>query len=394
MNQALFLKHVAQTSPYTMGIEVERAEGIYLYGPDGKRWIDFVSGICVSNVGHHAPEIVAAIQEQAARYLHTMVYGESIMSPQVQYATKLAEVLGPGLDCVYFGNSGAEANEGALKVAKRYTGRSKIVAFHNSYHGSTHGALSVTGSSTMKQGYGPLLPEVTHLPYNNFAALEQIDTATAAVIIEAIQGAGGVVMPADGYLQALRKRCDETGALLILDEIQTGFGRTGHLFAHQGLGFQPDILTLAKALGGGLPLGAFVTRTEIVSVIQANPVLGHINTFGGGPVSCAAGLALLNKILDEDLMASIPTKEAILCHELRHPAIKQLRGKGLLMAAIFADAESSQQVLQACLNRGLLTIGFLNIDNGLRIAPPLTISEDELREACQLFVGAVEEVLG
>ncbi|MEM9986821.1 MAG: aspartate aminotransferase family protein, partial [Bacteroidota bacterium] len=328
------------------------------------------------------------------RYLHTMVYGESIMSPQVQYASKLAEVLGPGLDCVYFGNSGAEANEGALKVAKRFTGRNKIVAFHNSYHGSTHGALSVTGSSTMKQGYGPLLPQVTHLPYNDFAALEQIDSATAAVIIEAIQGAGGVMMPAEGYLQAVRKRCDDTGALLILDEIQTGFGRTGHLFAHQGLGFKPDILTLAKALGGGLPLGAFVTRAEIVSVIQANPVLGHINTFGGGPVSCAAGLALLNKILDENLMASIPAKEAILCHELRHPAIKQVRGKGLLMAAIFDDAASSQRVLQACLKRGLLTIGFLNINNGLRIAPPLTITEEQLREACRLFVGAVEEALG
>ncbi len=394
MNKALFLQHVAQTSPESMGLEIERAEGIYLYGTAGQRWIDFVSGICVSNVGHGAPEVVGAIQTQAASYLHTMVYGEAVMSPQVRYAHKLAEVLGPGLDCVYFGNSGAEANEGALKVAKRFTGRRKLVAFDNSYHGSTHGALSVTGSNYMKQGYGPLLPEVVHLPYNRFEALDQIDTDTAAVIIEAIQGAGGVMMPQPGYLQAVRQRCSDTGALMILDEIQTGFGRTGHLFAHQGFGFRPDILTLAKALGGGLPLGAFITRREVIEVIQANPVLGHINTFGGGPVSCAAGLALLNKILDERLMDAIPAKEAILCHRLRHPQLRELRGKGLLLAAIFDDYAAADRVRRACLDRGLLTIGFLNIDNGLRIAPPLTITEAELNDACDCFLAAIDEALG
>lgn len=375
-----------------MGIEVERAEGIYLYGPDGQRWIDMISGICVSNVGHNAPEVVAAIQEQAGKYLHTMVYGESIMAPQVQYATKLAEVLGPGLDYVYFGNSGAEANEGALKVAKRFTGRQKLIGFENSYHGSTHGVLGVSGSRKLKPGYGPFLPHCLQLPYNDLDALQQIDTDTAAVIIEAIQGAGGAVVPDPGYLQAVRQRCDETGALMILDEIQTGFGRTGHLFAHQGLGFQPDILTLAKALGGGLPLGAFITRREVIEVIQDNPVLGHINTYGGGPVSCAAGLALLNKILDEDLIAQISAKEAIICHELRHPAIKLVRGKGLMIAVLFADYATASRVLQSCLDLGLLTIGFINIDNGLRISPPLTITEEELTMACRLFVQAVDRV--
>lgn len=392
MNRDLFFRHVAQTSPYTMALEIERAEGIYLYGPDGKRWIDFVSGVCVSNVGHNAPEVVAAIQEQAGKYLHTMVYGETVMSPQVQYARRLAEVLGEGLDHVYFGNSGAEANEGALKVAKRFTGRSKLIGFENSYHGSTHGVLSVSGSQKLKPGYGPFLPDTQQLPYNDFEALSAIDTDTAAVIIEAIQGAGGAVVPDPGYLQAVRQRCDEVGALMILDEIQTGFGRTGHLFAHQGLGFQPDMLTLAKALGGGLPLGAFITRGEIMEVIQSNPSLGHINTYGGGPVSCAAGLALLNKILDDNLLDQVPAKEAILCHELRHPAIKLVRGKGLMMAVLFEDATTTNRILDTCIQHGLMTIGFINIANGLRVSPPLTITEEELREACRLFVRCVEEV--
>ena len=391
MLQDAFYRHVAQTSPESIAIEVERAEGIYLYGPDGQRWIDFISGICVSNVGHSAPEVVQAVQAQAGRYLHTMVYGESIMAPQVQYAQLLAEVLGPGLDYVYFGNSGAEANEGALKVAKRYTGRQRIVAFENSYHGHTHGALSVTGSTYMKQGYGPMLPDVHFMRYNRFEDLSLIDRDTAAVIVEAIQGAGGVVLPAPGFLQALRKRCDETGALLILDEIQTGFGRTGQLFAHQGMGFRPDILTLAKALGGGLPLGAFITRREVIEVIQDRPILGHINTFGGGPVACAAGYALLRKVIDEDLAAKAPAKGAQIRARLQgHPLLRELRGMGLLMALLFDDFATADLVRREALRRGLLTIGFLNIKHGLRMAPPLTISEAELDTACDILWAAMD----
>jgi acetylornithine/N-succinyldiaminopimelate aminotransferase len=390
-----FYRHVAQTSPESIGIEVSHAEGVYLYGPNGERWLDFLSGICVSNVGHGAPEVVKAVQAQAARYLHTMVYGESIMAPQVVYAQLLAEVLGPGLDYVYFGNSGAEANEGALKVAKRYTGRQKLVAFHNSYHGHTHGALSVTGSDYMRQGYGPFLPQVEFLHYNRFEELRVIDEQTAAVIVEAIQGAGGVVLPAPGFMQALRRRCDETGAVLILDEIQTGFGRTGSLFAHQGMGFKPDILTLAKALGGGLPLGAFVTRRELIEVIQDRPILGHINTFGGGPVACAAGHALLRKVIDEGLAPQAGSKGERIRQRLKdHALLREVRGQGLLLALLFADFETADQVRRAALRRGLLTIGFLNIKHGLRISPPLTITDSEIDAACESLREAMDEVAG
>jgi len=387
--EQLFYQHVAQTSPASTALPIERAEGIYLYGANGEKWIDFISGICVSNVGHAAPEVIEAIQQQTSRYLHTHVYGEAVLAPQVQYATRLSEVLGEGLDYVYFGNSGAEANEGAMKVAKRYTGRQKIIAFENAYHGSTHGALSVSGNPEMRRGYGPFLPRIHFLPYNELSALEEVDRETAAVIIEAIQGAGGGIVPDEGYLQAVRQRCDEVGALMILDEIQTGFGRTGSLFAHQSLGFQPDILTLAKALGGGLPLGAFVTCKEVIEVIQSNPVLGHINTYGGGPVSCAAGLALLNKIIDENLVQQVAAKEALLLEHLKHPDIKALRGRGLLYAVLFENYEKAEKVRKAALKNGLLTIGFLNIDNGLRISPPLTITDVELVDACQRFVAAM-----
>lgn len=388
-----FYRHVAQTSPESMGIEVSYAQGVYLYGPAGERWLDFLSGICVSNVGHSAPEVVEAVQTQAARYLHTMVYGESIMAPQVQYAQLLAEVLGDRLEYIYFGNSGAEANEGALKVAKRYTGRQKLLAFHNSYHGHTHGALSVTGSDYMRQGYGPFLPEVHFIHYNRFEDLSAIDEQTAAVVVEAIQGAGGAILPAPGFLQALRKRCDETGALMILDEIQTGFGRTGTLFAHQSMDFKPDILTLAKALGGGLPLGAFITRREVIEVIQDRPILGHLNTFGGGPVACAAGHALLRKIIDENLAPhAIPKGQRIRERLGDHALLREVRGMGLLMALIFEDFETADQVRRTALRQGVLTIGFLNIKNGLRISPPLTISEAEIDQACDLLRAAMDEV--
>lgn len=388
-----FLQHVAQTSPVSIGLEVERAEGIYLIGPDGKKTIDFVSGICVTNLGHGLPEIVEAVQKQAALYLHPMVYGEVIMSPQVRYAKRLAECLGERLSSVYFGNSGAESIEGALKIAKKYTGRQQIIACWNAYHGSTHGALSVTGNDEMRQGYGPFLPQVDFIPYNDPAALSQITERTATVIIEIIQGAGGVVLPQEGYLQAVKARCEAVGALLIVDEIQTGFGRTGTLFAHQWAGIVPDILVLAKALGGGMPLGAFICRPEIMGVIQRNPALGHLTTFGGHPVSCAAGLAALDYLLDHDLLSQVAAKEQILRDELQHPAIKVLRGRGLMYAMLFEDHAMAEQVRIAALERGLLTIGFLNIDHGLRLTPPLTITETEMREACRLLVSVIDEAV-
>lgn len=387
-----FINHLALPSDIVPALEVERAEGIYLYGPDGKKWIDFISGICVTNVGHNHPRVTAAIKEQVNRYLHTHVYGESIMAPQVQYAKMLTSLLGQGLEQVYFTNSGTEAIEGALKVAKKYTGRKKLLSFYHAYHGSTHGSLSIGGNPSAKEGYGPLLPETALLRFNELNELDKINEEVAAVVIEVIQGAGGVVKGKLEFLQAVEARCREVGALLMVDEIQTGFGRTGTLFAHQWAGIRPDILVVAKALGGGLPLGAFVSSPEILDVIRRNPVLGHITTFGGGPVAAAAGMAAFEVLLEEQLMENIPQLEDILCQELRHSAIKELRGKGLIHAVLFDDRETSSRIQDACFDRGLITIGFLSIDNGLRICPPLTITPDELKTACRIMVSAIEAV--
>lgn len=386
-----FLAHVAQTSPEPIGITVDRAEGIYLYGPEGQRWIDMISGICVSNVGHGAPEVIAAIKAQSEAYLHPMVYGEAVMQPQVNLARRLVALLGAPFESVYFGNSGAESIEGAMKVARKYTGRSKILACHNAYHGSTYGALSVTGNAWMKEGYGPFLPEVQHIRFNAFEDLSRIDLQTAAIVIEPIQGAGGVVLPKPGYLQAVARRCREVGALMVLDEIQTGLGRTGALFAHQGMGFQPDILVLAKGLGGGLPLGAFITSREIMSVIQRDPPLGHLTTYGGHPLCCAAGLAALEKTLNEGLVARVSSLEQVLLATLRHPDVRELRGKGLMYALLLKDRAHAERVRKAALAQGLLTIGFLSIAHGLRLTPPLVMTPEQMREACHLLLQALDE---
>ncbi len=386
-----FHRFVANTSETPTALEVTRAEGVYLYTPEGKKIIDFIAGICVNNVGHSAPEVVEAVQKQAALYMHTLVYGEGVISPQVQLAGRLVELLGGKFEKVYFSNSGANAIEGALKVAKKYTGRQRLLACHNSYHGSTHGAISITGNARMKQGYGPFLPEVDFIHFNDFDDLSKIDTQTACVVIEPIQGAGGVVVPAEGYLQAVRKRCDEVGALMILDEIQTAFGRTGKFFAFEHFGFEPDILVLAKALGGGMPMGAIVSSTDILRVIQKDPVLGLISTFGGHPVCCAAGLASLEKILRDKLMERVPVLESILLEELQHPAIQELRGKGLLYAILLKDYDTCSRVLKRALKKGVLSTSFLSIDNGIRISPPLTISDDEMRWACRVLREAIEE---
>ncbi|MBX7240278.1 MAG: aspartate aminotransferase family protein [Bacteroidia bacterium] len=388
----LFLKHQAQTSPTPVLLEIARAEGVYLFDNEGNQYLDLISGISVSNVGHCAPEVVKAVQNQAATCMHTMVYGEYVLAPPALFAEKLCRELNNDLTVVYFVNSGAEAVEGALKTAKKYTGRHKIVAFHDSYHGSTHGALSVTGNDWIKEGYGPLLPEVKHIHFNDFEDLKQITAETACVIVEPVQAEAGIRLAQAGYFQALRNRCDETGAILILDEIQTGFGRTGTLFAHEQLGIVPDILLLAKGMGGGMPIGAFIGKREIMEVLSHNPILGHITTFGGHPVCTAAGLACLNKILDERLLDSIPAKSRLITEYCTHPKIQSLNGVGMMYAIELDSFENTLRVVQEALRRGVITDWFLNKSNALRIAPPLTITEAELKSGLQILNNVIAEV--
>lgn len=388
----LFLQHIAQTSDAPLMLEIERAEGLYLYSPDGKRYTDLISGISVSNLGHCHPKVVAAVQEQAAQYMHLMVYGEYVYSPQVALANLLTQHLPPTLNNLYFVNSGAEATEGALKLAKRFTGRAEMVSFHNAYHGSTHGALSMMGSEFFKRHYRPLLPQVRHLAYNNFDHLSQITTQTACVIAEPVQAEAGVLLPQNHFLTALRKRCTETGALLILDEIQTGYGRTGTLFAFEQWGIVPDVLLLAKGMGGGLPLGAFIARQEVMAVFKNNPVLGHITTFGGNAVSCAASLATLKVLLQENYLHQVKQKEQLFRQLLVHPAIKQVRSFGLLMAVAFDSFAFTKQVINQCIANGVITDWFLFADNCLRIAPPLIITNQQITEACAVILNAIEAV--
>jgi len=384
-NRQLFLLNTAQTSHTPRLIEVERAEGVHLYGPDGKRYIDLVSGFAVSNIGHRHPKVIEAIQAQLDRYLHVTVYGEFVQAPQVALATKLTSVLPGLLNSVYFTNSGAEATEGAMKIAKRYTGRREILAAHKAYHGSTQGALSLIGNPEYHRAYAPLLPGIGFIPYNDPSALESITTATAAVILEAVQGEAGIRVPDVAYMQAVRKRCDETGALLVFDEIQTGFGRTGKLFAFEHYGIVPDILLLAKGMGGGMPIGAFIANREVMGVIKDNPMLGHITTFGGHPVSCAAALASLNVIVDEGLPAMAEGKAEIFKRELQHPAIREIRGLGLMMCLQLDSFEQVEHVSRYAAEHGVIIDWFLHCETALRLAPPLTITEDAIREACRII---------
>jgi acetylornithine/N-succinyldiaminopimelate aminotransferase len=385
----LFLNHNAQTTRFPLLLEFESARGCYLYTHEGKACLDLISGIGVSNIGHSHPKVIAAITSQAEKYMHLMVYGEYVQAPQVLFAEKLASLLPQQLQCTYFVNSGAEAVEGALKLAKRYTGRTEIIAFKNSYHGSTHGALSVMGNEEYKQAYRPLLPGIRFIGFNNPDDLQSITTETACVLVETIQGEAGIRVPDTSYMQALRKRCTETGTLLILDEIQVAFGRTGKLFAFEHFGIVPDILVLAKALGGGMPIGAFVSSNNIMSVLTENPILGHITTFGGHPVCCAAGLAALNVLLDEYLVDSVPEKEALFRSLLVHPAICEVRGKGLLLSIELESFELNKKVIDRCIENGIITDWFLHCSNSMRIAPPLIISHDEIRMACQVIIEAI-----
>lgn len=389
-NRQLFLLNTAQTSHTPRLIEVERAEGVHLYGPDGKRYIDLVSGFAVSNIGHRHPKVIEAIQAQLDRYLHVTVYGEFVQAPQVALATKLTSVLPGLLNSVYFTNSGAEATEGAMKIAKRYTGRREILAAHKAYHGSTQGALSLIGNPEYHRAYAPLLPGIGFIPYNDTSALESITTATAAVILEAVQGEAGIRVPDVAYMQAVRKRCDETGALLVFDEIQTGFGRTGKLFAFEHYGIVPDILLLAKGMGGGMPIGAFIANREVMGVIKDNPMLGHITTFGGHPVSCAAALASLNVIVDEGLPAMAEGKAEIFKRELQHPAIREIRGLGLMMCLQLDSFEQVEHVSRYAAEHGVIIDWFLHCETALRLAPPLTITEDAIREACRIIREALD----
>ena len=388
-----FLAHVGQTSPEPLLIEVQRAEGVYYYTPDGKRYYDLVSGVSVNNVGHANPQVTAAVQRQAADYMHIMVYGEMVERPQVQYATKIAGLLPEPLDSVYFVNSGSEAVEGALKLAKRYTGRHKMMSMHCAYHGSNHGSLSMMASpegDTWKAPFQPLLPDVEYLWFNSIDDLSRIDGQTACVLVEPVQGEAGVRLPEEGYLQALRKRCDETGTMLIFDEIQTGLGRTGSLFAMQKYGVTPDIVCLAKAFGGGMPLGAFVAAKQVMDSLQRNPVLGHITTFGGHPVCCAAGLAALDYILDNRLVDQVERKGLRYENALKDaPNVLEIRRSGLLMAVELGTSDKLFQIMALFKEHGIMSDWFLFCDTAFRISPPLTISDEEIDDSCQIILNCL-----
>jgi len=391
--RSAFFQHVAQTSPAPLALEIERAEGCWLYGSKGERWLDLIAGIGPSVLGHRHPRVQSAVQQQLDAYWHTLVYGEFVLSPQVRLAQLLAENL-PGLDSVYFTNSGTEAAEGAMKLAKRATGRPHFVACRNAYHGSTQGAASLMWPTDFTEAFQPLLPGIRHIGFNEASDLQIIDEKTAAVILETVQGEAGIIPPDPNWLLALRKRCDEVGALLILDEIQAGMGRTGHLFAFEKFGIVPDILLLAKGFGGGMPLGAFVARRETMQLLTHDPVLGHITTFGGHPVCVAAGLATLEILLEGELLAKVPEKEALFKSLLVHPDIREVRSAGLWLAVDLGDAPKVQAVIQYCLQHGIITDWFLFNDRSLRIAPPLTISEAEIRLACTVIVEGLSQVRG
>lgn len=385
------MQHVAQTSPAPIGLQVTRAEGILLFDAAGKKYFDLIGGISVCNTGHRHPKVVEAIRAQTDHYLHVLVYGETIQSPQVEYARLLATHLPPSLNCVYFTNSGAEATEGAMKLAKRVTGRTEIVAFKHSYHGSTQGALSIIGDEYWRNAFRPLLPGIIHADYNSMASLEHISSSTACVVAETIQAEIGVRLPSVEWMAALRRKCSESGALLILDEIQTGFGRTGTLWGFEPFHLVPDIILLGKALGGGMPLGAFIADKQLMQSLASNPVLGHITTFGGHPVCCAAGMASMKLILDEKLADGVKEKENVFLSLLRHPLIKAVRSAGLLISVEFDSFETNRRIIHKCLELGVLTDWFLFAPHCMRIAPPLVISEGEIREATEIMLRAMSD---
>jgi len=386
----LFLKHIAQTSPSPLAFEIERAEGCLLYDVNGKEYIDLIGGISVANIGHRHPKVIEAIKKQLDAYMHVMVYGEFIESPQVQYAKLLTDHLPASLNSVYFTNSGAEAIEGAMKLAKRITNRTQIIAFKNSYHGSTQGALSIIGDEYWRNAFRPLLPDVLHLEYNSFESLDEISERTTCVIAETVQAEAGIIIPSKEWLQALRKKCTESGTLLILDEIQAGFGRTGKLWGFENFEIFPDVLILGKALGGGMPLGAFIADKKLMNAFTENPILGHITTFGGHPVCCAAGMAAMKVLLEEKIIDSVNENEKLLRSFLVHPKIKTIRSFGLWMSVEFDSFKSNKKVIDESIKNGVMTDWFLFASNCLRISPPLITSEKEIRRAANILTAAID----
>jgi acetylornithine/N-succinyldiaminopimelate aminotransferase len=388
----LFLNHIGQTSLSPLMLEIESAEGSFMYGSDGKDYLDLISGVSVSNTGHRHPAVVAAVKEQTDRYMHLMVYGEIVQSPQVEYAARLASLLPLSLGSVYFVNSGSEAIEGAIKLARRYTGRNEIIYFRNAYHGSTTGALAVQGSESYRNAFRPLMPSTTMAEFNSHNAAGMINEHTAAVLVEPVQAEAGVILPRDGFLDELRRACDRNGAMLIFDEVQTGFGRTGSLFSLLRYNVIPDILVLAKALGGGMPLGAFVASAEIMSSLAYDPPLGHITTFGGHPVCCAAGLASLEVVVNDDLAQQARRKEEIFRQGLAGLPVKEIRGEGLLLGVVPEERLSIPSLISRAPEHGLLLDYFLFCDEAFRIAPPLTISHEEIMTACRRLESLMKAV--
>ncbi|MBK6540682.1 MAG: aspartate aminotransferase family protein [Flavobacteriales bacterium] len=381
-----FLKHLAQTSPHPLALDIVGAEGCHLLTRDGRRYLDLVAGLAVNNVGHRHPKVVQAIKHQCDRYLHVIPYGEFIQGPQVRFAEKLTSLLPASLNSVYFVNSGTEAIEASLKLAKRATGRTKLVGCRRSYHGSTHGSLSLSDNETKKYRNRPLLPDVEHITFNDPADLALIDDRTAAVVVEPIQGDAGVRVPHQAWMTALRERCSEVGTMLVFDEVQTGFGRTGKLFAFEHFKVVPDILVLGKALGGGMPMGAFISSQEHMKLLTHDPALGHITTFGGHPVACAAGLAALEVLLEEDLIANAIRMGDLFRELLVHPAIREVRGKGLMLAVDLGDADKVQRVVHGCLEQGVLGFWFLSCPEAFRLAPPLMINEEQAKAAVEVVL--------
>lgn len=389
-NKQLFQMHVGQTSAYPMEVEIEKADNIYLHGVNGKKYIDLISGIAVSSLGHGHPKIVQAVQVQAAAHMHVMVYGEFVQSPQVKLAKALSDTLPDSLDNVFFVNSGSEAIEGAMKLAKRYTGRHEIVSCYHSYHGATHGALSLGSDEKFKQAFTPLLPGISHIGFGDENDLNLVTKHTAAVIIETVQGEAGIRIASKSYFKKLREKCTETGTLLILDEIQTGFGRTGKFWGFEHYDIVPDIITSAKGMGGGMPIGAFISSREIMSALQTDPVLGHITTFGGHPVSCVASLAILEELYDSQIFKQAEEKAAVFKKHLKHPKIKDIRHLGLMMAVEFESFEQVSNIIKNCMELGLITDWFLFCDQAIRIAPPLIITEEQIIESCDILLRAID----
>ena len=393
-NKQLFLQHLGQTSPAPLGIEIERAEGIYMYDKSGKAYIDLVSGVSVSNLGHHHTVVIDAIKEQVDKYMHLMVYGEIVQAPQVKFAELLCSQLPAGLDSVYLVNSGSEAIEGAMKLAKRLTGRSQILSCKNAYHGGTQGAMSIMGAETFKTAFRPLLPDTMLIEFNNFDDINKITDRTACIFVEPIQGEGGIISPKEGYLQALRDRCDAVGALLIYDEIQTGFGRTGELFAFQKYNVVPDIMCIAKAMGGGMPIGGFVTSLEKMKSLTFNPVLGHITTFGGHPVSAAAAFAHLNFLVENPITYKDADRKAQLFYDrlIQHPMVKEIRKDGFFMAIDLGDGPRTSKMADLLLKNGVVTDLFLFNKTAFRISPPLPMTDQEIESTADIIIKCLDKL--